>query len=123
MDTEDLYQLSIPELNKMARDKGVRFKEGYNGPYSINKSIIDLTEYYKTCSPIDQNVEEERSFVELSDGDYDKKQITIYDIRCGQNYFRCARKKENAEKFAEQMNKRHFIIAMQSENPAFPVLI
>jgi hypothetical protein len=138
MNTENLYNLSLEELNQMARDKGIKFSPGYRGPYKVRESLITPQQFMRTCNPIDSTREPLKNmlatkklktkFDKFTDDDlYEsylhEKVIRIFDILFEEDYYKCAISQQKAEEFAKEMNKRHFIIAMQSENPAFPVLL
>lgn len=135
---DSLYNKSLDELNQMARDKGIKFSPDYKGPYKVREVIVTPHEFIRTCSPIDdpQNKVEllklarklKTKFYKVNEDElytkhYHEKCIRIFEVCFGEQYFRCAVNQKKAEEFAKEMNKRHFIVAMESENPAFPVLI
>jgi hypothetical protein len=117
----DLYSLNIERLLDMARSKGVNFPIGYVLPYIIVEGKGDTDRFYRYgLEDLPKTWEETKAFIGEPG---ENKKFTMFSVKCRTNYFRNFLVKANAEKDCESLNKRHVIVAMQSDNPKFPVLI
>lgn len=113
-----LYTLTIPELNKIAREKGVRFPENYSGSYSLElKKNLDYTDAHSFIRFGHEQMNKEWR-------EDNKEKFDIHMIKVNSNYYWYGiYGEEKAKEVCLILNKRHFIAAILSDNPKFPVLI
>jgi hypothetical protein len=114
---DPLYDLSCDELLNMAREKGVKFPLNYQLPYNHQG--------YIKCTPFDARfkygVRNDRELREAEERGAER--IEMVTIRHYQNPWYNIFGITEAKKQINDLNKRHIIVAMMSENPNFPVLL
>ena len=103
----------------MARAKGIKFPLNYPLPYAVRQTRISPRDFYRKCNPIDGD---KSSINKYAEENYEVECLTIFDVTFAGCYFRCAIEKKNAEEYALSLNKRHFIVAMQSSNPHLSII-
>lgn len=112
---EELYQLSIPELLKMAQEKGINFPDNYILPYTYKYlGVYDYIEYKGSLRNYKKHYPTYEEYYE---------KCKIYAIRCRDFHWYSIISEDDAKLEVENLNKRHLIVAMESTNPKFPVLI
>lgn len=114
---DHLYNLSCDELLNMAREKGVKFPLNYQLPYNHQG--------YIKCTPFDARfkygVRNDKELREAEERGADL--VEVVTIRYYQNHWYNIFGRVEAKKQINDLNKRHIIVVMMSENPAFPVLL
>jgi hypothetical protein len=114
---DPLYDLSCDELLNMAREKGIKFPLNYQLPYNhqgyIKRTPFDARFKYGVRNDKELREAEERG-ADL---------VEVVTIRHYQNPWYNIFGRVEAKKQINDLNKRHLIVAMQSENPNFPVLL